>query len=256
MGIVRTADFVECYRYAALTGNVQTLAGRGDDIIGTQYVNTRILSMVGPRNDDVLLDIGCGDGCLLRMAENHVRERIGILPTNEERAKLQDAYPELRVLAGTAEELPLTSHTVSLIVCNAVLLLLQSEERVCTALKEIARVAQPGARIFIGEIPSADEHSAFAHYRGSSVSGLLWHQLSRKGLRTFLGTGKSLFNSIIGRETLLLNSSAIFHALPASFIALAQKCGLQSTWHGKHFRKDKSGNLIESPFRYNYLFTK
>jgi hypothetical protein len=61
---------------------------------------------------------------------------------------------------------------------------------------------------------------------------------------------------MIGRETMLLNSSPMFYAAPEKFIALAAGCGLQHRWHGKHFRKDRSGKLIESPFRYNYLFTK
>lgn len=256
MPVLKTTNFVEFYRHIALSSGVESLAGRGDDAVGTAYANARILEALDPAPDDVLLDIGCGDGCLLRMAESRVRTCIGILPTAEEKAKLQAAYPGLNVLVGVAQKLPIETESACLIVCNSVLFLLKSEENVVAALREIARVTRPGAKIWLGEIPSANEFQYFKTYCGSSVIGLLWHELRKKGLRAFLSTAKTLLKALIGRETLVLNACEIFHAPPEKFIALAERCGLRPKAHFKYIRKDKSGKLIESPFRYNYVFTK
>jgi ubiquinone/menaquinone biosynthesis C-methylase UbiE len=181
---------------------------------------------------------------------------VGIVPTAEEKAKLQATYPGLTVLVGRAQKLPVDSESASLIVCNSVLLLLKSEDNVSAALSEIVRVARPPAKIWLGEIPSADEYPYFKNYRGSSLIGLLWHQLTRKGFHIFLSTGKEVCKSLMGKETLVLSSGEIYYATPQEFIALAQKCGMQLKTHFKYIRKDRSGKLIESPFRYNYVFTR
>lgn len=81
--------------------------------VATEYANSRILAALEPTRDDVLLDIGCGDGCLLRMAENRVGRCVGVLPTAEEKAKLQATYPKLTVLAGVAQKLPVESGSAS-----------------------------------------------------------------------------------------------------------------------------------------------
>ena len=59
-----------------------------------------------------------------------------------------------------------------------------------------------------------------------------------------------------GRQTLILNSARIFHAQPEQFISMAQECGLRPVTHFKYERLDKSGKIIESPFRYNYIFVR
>src|SRR6266404_4069291 len=109
------------------------------------------------------------------------------------------AHPHISFVVGLAQKLPLESESASKIVCNGVLLLLGTETKVTSALQEIARVAQRGARIWIGEVPAANEFEHFKVYSGGTVPGLLWHQLRHKGLRPFLGTCKSAVRSIVGR---------------------------------------------------------
>jgi hypothetical protein len=133
---------------------------------------------------------------------------------------------------------------------------LESESAVLAAMKEIDRVAGPGARIFIGEIPAADELTHFGKYKGDSVIGFLRHQLRQSGPRAFMGAAKSVALSCLGKATLLLNSANMFHASPERFIAMAESCGLRPEAHFKHMRLDRSGAVVESPFRYSYVFSK
>jgi hypothetical protein len=179
-----------------------------------------------------------------------------VIPTIEEQQKLLIAYPQISFLVGLAQELPLESESVSKIACNGVLLLLGTEDKVITALQEIARVARPGAQIWIGEIPAANELEHFKIYRGGTVPGLLWHQLRHKGLRPFLSTCKLALRSVIGRDTLEIFSYPVFYSPPENFLKLIEGCGLKTHKYFKHRRLDTSGKVIESPCRYNYLLGK
>ena len=256
MPILRINDNVEFCRYLATSPDIHVMSGRGDDLKGTEYANTGVLEKLGLAADDTLLDIGCGDGCLLRMAEGRVSERVGIVPTAEERSKLKIVFPDVQFLVGMVQRLPLDSASFSKVVCNGVLLLLNGDDAAISALKEIARVAKPGARLWLGEIPSANELPHFKVYRGNSILGFLQHELRRKGIRPFLSSVRSVGSAFLGRQTLLLNSASIFHASPEKFIGMAAHVGLHLETYFKYQRLDRSGNIIESPFRYNYIFTK
>lgn len=254
MPILKMASYVEFYRHLAESSDSHVLSGRGDDVAATEFANSRILQALDLAPDDTLLDIGCGNGCLLRTAEGRVSQRIGIVPNVEEQERLQPSPPDLKFLVGGAHKLPLSSGVASKVACNGVLLLLKSDE-VIAALSEVARVARPGARVWLGEIPTADEYLHFGVYSGNSVAGFLWYKL-KKGPRAFLSSVKTVISAAAGRQTLILNSARIFHAPPEQFISMAQECGLRPVTHFKYERLDKSGKIIESPFRYNYIFVR
>lgn len=256
MPIVKITNYVEYYRHLATLPDIHSISGRGDDVAATKYVNSRILAALDPSPDDVLLDVGCGDGCLLEMAKGRAKECIGVVPTGEEQSIVHAAVPGVRILVGLAQALPLESGSVSKVSCNSVFLYLESENAVLAAMKEIGRVARPKALIFIGEIPAADELTHFGKYKGDSVIGFLRHQLRQSGPRAFMGAAKTVALSSVGKATLLLNSATIFHASPERFIAMAEKCGLKHEAHFKHMRLDRSGAVVESPLRYSYIFSK
>src|SRR5262245_9362947 len=68
--ISRSTDYVEyCRETAANLKSLHDLAlrGRGKEAI-TAAIHERIIREVGLGPDDELVDIGCGDGTLLRMA--------------------------------------------------------------------------------------------------------------------------------------------------------------------------------------------
>lgn len=253
--ILKINDAVEFYRYMAVAYEMHTLSGRGHDRAATEFANSRILAALDLDPGDVVLDIGCGDGCLLRLASLRAARCIGVVPTTEEQRKLESALPQSEFICGLAQRLPLESSTASKIVCNGVLLLLRDEDNVLAALREIARVARIGATVFLGEIPAANEYECSHVYSGTSIAGLLWNRWRYKGTRTFLTTAKSAWKSWKGSETLVLNSYGLYHASPERFINLAEQCGLRLQTYFKHIRLHQSGQLMESPYRYNYIFS-
>jgi len=256
MPILKIHDSVAFYRHLATSSAICALSGRGGDVAATEFANRRILQSLDLVPDDFLLDIGCGDGCLLRMAEGLVCDRVGIVPTDEELQQVQAAVPGVTLLTGVVQHLPLPSDSFSKIVCNSVLLLLESESVVQDALQEIARVARKDALIFLGEIPYAEEPASLGRYHGNSLSRFLWHQFKRRGTGDLLRSIRSTASAIAGRQTLILSSAGSFYSLPDHFIAMAQQCGLRPVTHFKYQRLDSSGIVIESPFRYNYIFLK
>ena len=98
--IARSEDYVEyCRETARRLHNIQDLALRGKNKHAvTRQIQARILQEVALRPDDDLLDIGCGDGTLLRMAQaERIRNATGLLATEEEAALVRklgvDAAP-------------------------------------------------------------------------------------------------------------------------------------------------------------------
>ena len=179
MPILRITSAVERYRYfASPEFNIHALSGHGEDgLPNIQFVSARILSAIQPEARDVVLDVGCGDGYLLSQAAKTGAKCIGVVPTREEQEKLQAAVPGINFRVGLAQDLPLDSGCASKIVCNSVLLLLENEDNVRSALTEISRVAQLGARIWLGEVPAANEllnstsTTALQHSDDSATSG-------------------------------------------------------------------------------------
>ncbi len=107
---------------------------------------------VGLTADDTLVDIGCGDGTLLLLAKKlGVSNATGLHATDEEASIVRNLGLEVR--QGFTDSLPLPDESASsVVVCNNVLLVVP-REKIPASLREIYRVAKPGARILIGEIP-------------------------------------------------------------------------------------------------------
>jgi cyclopropane fatty-acyl-phospholipid synthase-like methyltransferase len=93
MSILRVSNYIEFYRYLAASSDIHEISGRGSDLAATQFANSRILEALELTFDDTLLDIGCGDGSLLESANGLVKKGLGIVPTQEETSKLQQALP-------------------------------------------------------------------------------------------------------------------------------------------------------------------
>src|SRR5579864_4312076 len=85
--ISRSDDYVEyCRETARRARDLHDLALRGrHKKEATRLIHERIVEAVELRPEDDLVDIGCGDGTLLRMAQQAgVRSALGILATEEE----------------------------------------------------------------------------------------------------------------------------------------------------------------------------
>jgi hypothetical protein len=173
----------------------------------------------------------------------------------EEEQKLKATFPGLSVVASDVRSLPFESGSASKIVCNGVLLYMPREDEMTAALREIARIARPGATIWVGEIPDVDEYAHYGIYRGSSMLGLLWHVLMHNGLRAFLGMVRRWARAVFGDERIVLNSAGIFFAGPEKMVALAEGCGLRLKTYFRHKELDDAGKPVDSQFRYDYIFT-
>ena len=256
MPVLRINNYLDYYRLRAQSKDLHALAGRYNNTATTEFVNRTIWEKIAPGRADVLLDIGCGDASLLKMAHGRVLECIGTTSTPEEKARLESALPDLRFIVSTGKVLPLESGSVSKIVCNSVLLLIEDESDVRAALREMVRVARADATIWVGEIPTRDEAEYYGQYRGNSMFGFLRHLLRHQGLRAFFGMTRRWLKAVVGTEQIILNSARGFCLEPERMTALARDCGLLLTTYSRHKELDAAGKVADSKFRYDYVFTR
>jgi SAM-dependent methyltransferase len=200
----------------------------------------------------VFVDIGCGDGLLLRLAmESGVGTAIGLNATEDEVRPLRALGLDVR--QGLSHSIPLPDGSASVVVCNSVLLLVP-ENNMANSLREIARISQPNARIWLGEIPRVEEITTVPRHK--SIPEMLWWLLRKRGVRSFLGMCRRL---VIGaqRGPVLVNShAAIFSAPPSAFIKMAADAGLRIERHFPHQTLDQSQQPSPSATRHDYLFRK
>jgi len=245
--ISRSDDYVEFCRETA--ANVKTLhdlalRGAGQQEI-TARINQRIAEAVNLAPDDNLIDVGCGDGTLLRLAGNlGVRSAVGFLATDEEVALVRATG--LHVQQAFSDRLPVPDASASVVVCNSVLLVVP-REKVLPSLREMYRVAKPGARIFVGEIPFVPGPPPEPQFDSD------WQTLAylnrEHGLRTCLGMARRMiYSKVTGRPMVIHSGRRIsFYSTAEDFIALARTAGLSPV---RHWRHDHPAT------RNNFLFTK
>jgi SAM-dependent methyltransferase len=248
--ISRSDDYVEyCRETAKHARDPHDLALRGRDKKEiTRLIHERIAGAVGLHPGDDLVDIGCGDGTLLRMAQcTGVRSAVGLLATDEEVAVLRRAGLDTK--QGLTHKLPLPDECASVIVCNSVLPVVP-RERIPASLREISRIAKPGARIFLGEVPfvkPSDPTPQFATRRET-----LSYLYRQHGLRTWFGMLRRMaWWAITRKPPVIRPGTAIsFYAEPAEFIALAQGAGLQSVRYWQHdYPNTRNNYLLRKPDR-------
>ncbi len=247
-GLTHSDDYVEyCRETARHSRELHDLALRGrDKKAATQRIHEQIVAAVDLRPGDDLVDIGCGDGTLLLMAQARgVHSATGLLATEEEVALLR--RHGLNVQQALTHQLPLPDHCASVVVCNNVLLIVP-REKIPASLREIQRIAKPGARIFLGEIPfveTADPSPKFSTRRE-----MLAFLYRKHGLRACLGMARRmLYWKLIGKPAVIRSGTAVaFWAPPEEFIALAQTAGLQLVRYWQHEDPNTRNNyLFRSP---------
>jgi ubiquinone/menaquinone biosynthesis C-methylase UbiE len=253
--ILKVSNYVEAYRLKAkYSRDIHELDGRRAFRGLTEFINRRICEEVGFGPADFLVDIGCGDGCLLTIAESKgVKSAIGLSATEEEAHRL--AATGLNVVHGLTHSLPLPDNVATVVVCNGVLLIVPRQD-IATSLREIERVARRGARVWLGEIPRVPELADVP--RHESAIAMLRYLLRRHGLRTFLGMCRRILVATVRGEPFILNSATViqFYAEPEEFIQMASEAGLKLERYFPHQVLDERGKVRQSEERYNYLFVK
>jgi ubiquinone/menaquinone biosynthesis C-methylase UbiE len=245
--ITRSEDYVEyCRELARNVRDVQDLALRGKnkrDV--TQRIHEAIVREVNLSAGDDLVDIGCGDGTLLRMARNSgAASAFGFLATEEEVAVVRRLG--FNVQQGFTDRLPIATESASVVVCNSVLLIVP-RERIPASLREIYRIARPQARIYLGEIPV--EPGPAPEPQFDSARETLSYLYRRYGFRTWFGMlRRMLYWKLTGKPMVIRSGASIsFYAQPHEFIAMAKDAGLDLVRYWPH--QFPAG-------RYNYLFRK
>lgn len=255
MPVVRINNYVDAYKLRAQAEDIHELAARPNRKLLTEFVNRQILSAIQIAPEDVLVDIGCGDATLLRMARGRVSKCIGVSVSVEEQRRLESAFPGLSFIASPAQSLPLDSGSATKIVCNATLFYLPSEADILAAMREMARIARPGATIWIGDMPEIDEYAHYGMYRGTSMLALLRHLMKHNGLRAVAGMIRLWLRAVLGSEQIVLNSCGMLYAGPERMLQLAESSGLKLKTYFPHRELDESGEIVDSKFRYDYVFT-
>jgi ubiquinone/menaquinone biosynthesis C-methylase UbiE len=246
--ISTSQDYVEyCRETAKHARDLHDLAlrGRGKKEI-TRLIHENIVDAVELRPEDDLVDIGCGHGILLRMAQDSgVRSALGLLATDEEVALVRRTG--LNVRQALTHRLPLPDESASVVVCNGVLLVVP-REKVSASLHEIYRIARPGARIFIGEIPFAAQNDPTPQF--DTRRETLAYLYRKHGLRTWFGMFRRMvWWQITGKPAVIRAGTAIsFFASPEEFAALAESAGLEtvSCWQSDYPRT-RNNYLLRKP---------
>lgn len=96
-----------------------------------------------------LLDLGCGNGRHLEVAISGGRPCLGVDVSPRLLAIAHGRAPSAALVLGDARSLPLRSGTVGSIIAIAVIHHLRGEEERAGAVREMARVARPGAPLLV-----------------------------------------------------------------------------------------------------------
>jgi len=110
------------------------------------------LGAVGLQSGDDLVDIGCGDGTLLRMAE-----RIGTKKCNGPAGQLKKEVGAADEVCLNVKQVSLTSYRLTARAppwwCGNSVVAGGFQRKNSRQLAQNHRIAKPGASIFVGEIP-------------------------------------------------------------------------------------------------------
>jgi ubiquinone/menaquinone biosynthesis C-methylase UbiE len=245
--LTRSDDYVEyCRETARHARDLHDLALRGRDRKETTRItHEQIIATVELGPNDDLVDIGCGDGILLRMAKDlGIHSACGLLATEEEVELVRRTGVDVR--QGLSDQLPLADASASVVVCNNVFLIVP-REKIPASLREIARIAKPDARIYIGEIPFAQPNDPTPNF--DTRRELLSYLYRKHGLRTWFGMfRRMIWWQITGKPPVILPGTAVsFFATPEEFTTMAEAAGLEAVRHWRHHDPDT---------RNNYLFRK
>lgn len=231
---------------------MHVFAGRGPYRAVTEFVNKSILTELALGPSDLLVDVGCGDGSLLKLAsQSGVKGAIGLSATEDEARELRGIGLDVR--QGLSDSLPLSSGIATAVVCNSVLLIVP-EKRILASLLEIARIAKTNALVWIGEIPRMPEPPNTPRHH--NIPQMLWWLLRNRGVRTLFGMIRRLITGEQKGPILVNPLAAIFWASPEAFIDMAQAAGLACERHFPHQTLDGNQKACVHGTRHDYIFRK
>ncbi len=256
MPILKCKTHIEVYEHRAYARDSHELSGRGNKKYLTKFISHNILNEVQPKKTDKIVDIGCGDGTLLKIINGNTKTAIGVLPTKAEIIRIGldiKNTDNVNLFQGTAQCTNIQPSTADIVICNGVLMYVDNAE-IDLALKEMARITKKGGKVFLGEIPSIDEykHKEF----GSSILLWLTWTLRHQGFNAFSSRLKQTVTAMISNEPLVVAPKSHFFSEPAQFIERAKKNSLRAEKYFRHIELNDSREPIINNNRWNYIFIK
>ncbi len=265
MPIEHPDDFIEAYRLRAKLKDLHELTGR-ESKEATDFVVNGINAAIQAGANDVVVDVGCGDGALLKSLSGKISRGIGIASSEEEIEKLKHAYPHensLEFLLSVASKIELANEIADRVVCNSVFHFLPTTQHMRDSLKEFARIAKPSALVFVGEVPCIDEQSSLKT-RQTGLIGFLgrvkYHFQSNGGGASRLDLIKRVFRYVrarVSRDTIfIIAPKKTIYMESNEFVAFAKSVGLDLIWQCFHPELGPMGTKRTSTSRVDYLFSK
>lgn len=95
------------------------------------------------------VDIGCGEGRLIRLVRELGGESVGVEPFHEMAEYARQKTPGAEIVEAFAEELPFEDNSFDTLLCCLVLLDVPDYR---AAIREFARVLKPGGRIIVANL--------------------------------------------------------------------------------------------------------
>jgi hypothetical protein len=121
-------------------------------------------------------------------------------------------------------------------------------------LNEFNRITKHGGKIFIGEMPDIDE-LAGKNYGDSIVAWLFW-VLQNQGVSQFFIRLKQTIHALIGKEPFVIAPKRGFFMQPQQFVVFLEQHGFKVIEYYRHKEIDASGNVYDSPTRWDYFAYK
>ncbi len=270
MTLYRAKDFIDAYRVRAMSPDINDLSGRDGRPDITSHVANRLAVELELCQKDVLADIGCGDGALLKVALERglaPGNLIGVLPTVEEVRRvnlhLLRKCPQLRedvVVLGVSDATSIASDSVDKSVCNGVFLLLPDTAAVKASLDEIARITRKGGTVLVGEVPDVAEADLANPVPGKTIHrsaiGRALQVFSEKGAWEVVGRLKKRLVATIERRVHLLSPPTTYWTSPQDFIEIADSSGLRFVRMYRSPTLTISAEPAEIDTRWNYVFLR
>lgn len=127
---------------------IASLGERGD--LGREFILDREMSgRIAGRGFARMLDVGCGEGRLCRMARGMAIAAAGLDPTPVLLERARELDPEGEYVEGAAEKLPFDAAAFDLVV-SCLSLIDIADYR--TAIAEMARVLTPGGALLVANL--------------------------------------------------------------------------------------------------------
>jgi cyclopropane fatty-acyl-phospholipid synthase-like methyltransferase len=136
------------------------------------YEKQRLVQLLQPDKDGVLLDLGCGTGVVLEMMEPLFKSVVGVDLASGPLAMARKHLPRAELIQDDISSLKKLGSRKFHYVMSFGSLQFLSPDQLRNMLRTLDRVTLPGARIVLCRIPNRERHDEYqihrAHRRGRS----------------------------------------------------------------------------------------